>query len=321
MDANPARVDPRNAELGPASEAGQRDEHQERTKIMSPGNLMKRLSEETEKKTRGEGADTSFLHRGKPSWTGVPGYDPLEVSVSKTDEIFNQLIRPLGRIARIAAIALQALVLHRIERAELIARGEVDKRHEEESKKWPYRLGTMSDEEFKARIQAHRAALRIETADRQQKEVQDEIDAWLQVNGQYGTPVKQQEKKIAATKQLVAAKEEYAAVYTRIKEILEANNERVRTQEVGRNASTNRATDRNGCENNNNGHSNLSLHMIEPRGCNAAENRNVLRSSQAISLPSPIGLVKRHEASTRCAPTRRDMAEELTSRKEPRKLQ
>ena len=131
----------------------------------------------------------------------------------------------------------------------------------------------MSDKEFKARIQAHRAALRIETADRQQKEVQDEIDAWLQVNGQYGITVKQQEKKIAATKQLVAAKEEYAAVYTRIKEILEANNERVRTQEVGRNASTNRATDRNGCENNNNGHSNLSPHMIEPRGCNAAENR------------------------------------------------
>ena len=43
--------------------------------------------------------------------------------------------------------------------------------------------------------------------------------------------------------------------------------------EVGRNAHTNRATDRNGCENNNNGHSNLSPHMIEPRGYNAAENR------------------------------------------------
>ena len=82
VDANPARVDPRNAELGPASEAGQRGEHQERTKIMSPGNLMKRLSEETEKKTRGEGADTSFLHGGKPSWAGVPGYDPLKVSVT-----------------------------------------------------------------------------------------------------------------------------------------------------------------------------------------------------------------------------------------------
>ena len=195
------------------------------------------------------------------------------MSVSKTDEIFNQLIGPLGRIACIAAVALQALVIHRIERAELIARGEVDKRHEEESKKWPYRLGTMSDEEFKARIQAHRAALRIETADVQHKEVHDEIYAWLLENSRHGITVKQQEKKIAATKQLVAAKEEYAAVYTRIKEILEANNERVRTQEVGRNASTNRATDRNGCENNNNGHSNLSAHMIEHRGCNAAENR------------------------------------------------
>lgn len=75
-------VDPSNAEFGPASEADQRDARQERTKIMSPGNLMKQLNEEIEKKTRGEGADTSFLHGGKPSWAGVPGYDPLKVSVT-----------------------------------------------------------------------------------------------------------------------------------------------------------------------------------------------------------------------------------------------
>ena len=57
-------MDPRNAKLGPANEADQQDEHQERTTIMSPGNLIKRLNEEIEKKTRGEGADTSFSQGG-----------------------------------------------------------------------------------------------------------------------------------------------------------------------------------------------------------------------------------------------------------------
>ena len=137
-------LDPCSAKLGPANEADRQDEHQERTKIMSAGNLISRLNEEIEKKACGGGVDISFSKGGKPSWTGVPGYDPLEVSVSKTDKLFNQLIGPLGDSACLySAITFRALIIHRIERAELIARGEVDKRYEEENKKWPYRLGTM----------------------------------------------------------------------------------------------------------------------------------------------------------------------------------
>ena len=55
------------------------------------------------------------------------------LSVSKTDEIFNQLIGSLGRIACIAAIVLQALVIHRIERAEFIARAAGSRRSRQAS--------------------------------------------------------------------------------------------------------------------------------------------------------------------------------------------
>ena len=85
-------VDSRSTKLGPASEAGQWDERQERANIMSPGSLMKRLNEETEKKAY--------------SYSSTAGETAGRLTVATEQGTFAKDVRRCGALTSVAGLNL-----------------------------------------------------------------------------------------------------------------------------------------------------------------------------------------------------------------------